>query len=71
MKLCPTCEPEYSCCDFCRHYNFNGGGEDGQIYNWEGFCKLTNEQKDPGDFICDKFHCFRFMEENHDKDFGD
>ena len=54
MKLCPTCEPETSCCDFCKHYDFNGRDS---IYTGEGFCKLTNEQRDPGDFICDNFYC--------------
>ena len=47
MKFCPDCDPETSCCDFCRHYNFNG----------RGFCKLTKEQRDFGDQICDNFYC--------------
>ena len=60
MKLCPDCEPETSCCDFCKHYDFNGldnGGRHGVLYTGAGFCKLTKEQRDPGDCICDDFYC--------------
>ena len=54
-KFCDECDPEASCCDFCKNYNFNGD-EDG-CYTGNGICILKNENKDPGDFICDDFHC--------------
>ena len=33
------------CCDFCEHYDFNGVNG---IYVEEGFCRLLEERKDPG-----------------------
>ena len=40
-------DPCLPCCDFCEHYDFNG--DVNGTYIEEGFCRLLNERKDPGD----------------------
>ena len=54
MKFCPECDPDYSCCDFCKYYKFNP--DRNGAYTGDGWCKLHLEQMDPCD-ICDEFHC--------------
>jgi hypothetical protein len=55
---CPTCDPGYMCCDFCKHYSFNGN-EQG-AYTGNGHCDLHKRPEDPGSF-CDDYYC-SFME---------
>ena len=55
MILCPKCDgPDFVCCDFCRHYDFNAD-EQGR-YTGNGWCRLHQQQKDPGS-MCDDYHC--------------
>lgn len=54
MKLCPVCEPPHVCCDFCKHYDFNG--DDRGRYTENGWCRLHEKKEWPGG-ICDDFHC--------------
>jgi len=54
MIFCKKCVGEIgACCDFCRHYSFNG---EGRVYTGNGKCGKHNIPKDPGD-VCDDFHC--------------
>jgi hypothetical protein len=65
MKLCPECEPEANCCDFCKHYKFNAN-ERG-AYTGNGMCSYHNRPQDPSDFVCDDFECFKFQNIMDDK----
>ena len=57
MKRCSDeCQP---CCDFCKHYYFNGDANG--VYIGKGACKLRNEPSDPHD-ECEDFYCFRVKE---------
>jgi len=55
MKFCKLCNPDASCCDFCKYFHFNGDSEG--AYTGKGFCSFHNKPADPGDFICDDFYC--------------
>lgn len=57
MKFCPDCDPRFSCCDFCKHYQFNGDEKGRYLDN--GMCSIKHERRDPGDNICQEFVCFK------------
>jgi len=54
MKFCPDCDPDYSCCDFCKWYSFNG--DNTGAYTGNGWCNLHWQPMHPGS-VCDNFHC--------------
>jgi len=62
--LCDTCD-DFTICDFCRFYNYNGEWEwlrDRwvQVYTEDGFCMVTMLPCDPyDDCDCDSYYCFR------------
>ena len=52
------CEESY-CCDFCKHYNFNGDRKGRYLYI--GYCSLYKKKSEPWDG-CKRFYC-EFIEE--------
>lgn len=58
-NYCSTCSPELTCCDFCKHYDFNA--DDQGSYTGNGWCKLHLKNQDPGD-VCDDYYCFNIKE---------
>lgn len=60
MKLCINCEEEFTVCDFCAHFRFNGkdvGSKHGPAYVDLGCCTEHFMRCDPDDYVCDWFEC--------------
>jgi len=64
MKLCPTCDPRATCCDFCKFFEFNGDAQG--RYTGDGYCTLHKRDADPAE-ECDDFYCQHIKEKKKKK----
>ena len=64
MILCKDCDPMATCCDFCKHFDFNADAKG--HYTGDGYCRKHHIPTEP-DSECDDFHCEHVKEKKKRK----